>query len=423
MIDRRPALVARCSGAADVRRAVDFARTHRLLTAVRGGGHHIAGNAVVEGGLLIDLSALRSVRVDPVARTAHVDPGATLGDVDHETQAFGLATPLGINSTTGLAGLVLGGGFGWLTRRHGMTVDNLVAADVVTADGRAVRASAAENPELLWALRGGGGNFGVVTRFELRLHEVGPEVLAGLVVLPLSQGTSALRRYRELAQTLGDDTSVWVVMRRAPPLPFLPASVHGTDVVVFAIFHAGEAAEGRRVVDAVRALGTPLGEHVGAMPYVAWQRAFDPLLTAGARNYWKSHNAAELVDGLIDVAVRYAARVPSPHCEVFLALLGGAAGRVPVAATAYAHRDARFVVNVHARWETPAEDAACTGWARDLFRDATPFATGGVYVNFMTADETDRVRAAYGASYDRLVAAKRTYDPTNLFRLNQNVRA
>jgi FAD/FMN-containing dehydrogenase len=422
MIDRRPALIARCSGAADVRRAVDFARAHGVLTAVRGGGHNIAGNAVCDGGLVIDLSALRTVRIDPAARRAHVGPGALLGDFDHEAQAFGLATPTGINSTTGVAGLTLGGGFGWFSRKHGMTVDSLLAADVVTADGKLLRASATENPDLFWALRGGGGNFGVVTRFEFQLHELGPQVLAGLVVYPLSQAAEALRRYRDFAKTLGDETSVWAVLRKAPPLPFLPASSHGTEIVAFAVFHAGDPAKGEKILDPVRRFGTPLGEHVGLQPYVAWQRAFDPLLSHGARNYWKSHNFLTLSDEFIDVAVGYAGRLPSPHCEIIVGQLGGAINRVPRDATAYPHRDAAFVVNVHGRWETPAEDQAGTGWARDFFRASAPYATGGVYVNFMTAEETDRVRAAYGPAWDRLVAAKKTYDPTNLFRLNQNIR-
>jgi FAD/FMN-containing dehydrogenase len=402
---------------------VDFARTHGVLTSVRGGGHNIGGSAVVEGGLMIDLSGMRSVRVDPAARRAFVGPGATLADLDHEAQAFGLATPVGINSTTGVAGLTLGGGFGWLSRKHGMTVDNLTAADVVTADGKLLRASAKENPELFWALRGGGGNFGIVTNFEFQLHEVGPEVLAGLVAFPLAEAAEALRRYRALVKTLGDESSVWVVMRKAPPLPFLPASAHGTEVIVFLVFHAGDPAKGRAVLEAVRAFGKPLGEHVGVQPYAAWQRAIDPLLAPGARNYWKSHNLTVLSDGAIDAAVKNARKLPSPHCEIILALLGGAASRVPAAATAYPHRDAQFVMNVHGRWETAAEDAAGTSWAREVFREMTPFASGGVYVNFMTADEGDRVRAAYGPAYERLRTAKKTYDPANLFRSNQNIRA
>ncbi len=422
MIDRRPALISRCSSAADVQESVRFARRHGLLVAVRGGGHNIAGNAVCDAGLMIDLSPMKAVTVDPTARTARAEPGATLGDLDEATQQHGLATPVGINSTTGLAGLTLGGGFGWLTRKHGLTCDNLVGADVVTADGNLRHASESEHPDLFWALRGGGGNFGVVTAFDLRLHPVGPEVFSGLVVYPLEQGRSALHQYRRYAAALGDETAVWAVLRKAPPLPFLPEDVHGSPVAVFAVFHAGDAAEGERILQPVRGFGTPCGEHMAAQPYVAWQQAFDPLLTPGARNYWKSHNFAEVTDGLVDVLVEYAGNVPSPHCEIFLGQLGGAANRIPRDATAYPHRDAAFVANVHSRWETPAEDDACIAWAKDFYTAAEPYATGGVYVNFLSEDETDRVRSAYGSNYDRLAAAKRTYDPGNVFRVNQNIR-
>jgi FAD/FMN-containing dehydrogenase len=423
MIDRRPALVARCTDAADVGRAVDFAREHGLLLSVRGGGHNIAGNAVCEAGLMIDLSGMRAVRVDRAAKRAHVEPGATLGDLDGATQAFGLATPLGINSTTGVAGLTLGGGFGWLSRRHGMTVDNLVAADVVTADGRLVHASVEEHPDLFWALRGGGGNFGVVTRFEFALHPVGPDVYAGLVVFPLAQAVEALRKYRAYVDDLGDDTSVWAVLRKAPPLPFLPERAHGQEVVVFAAFHAGDQASGERAIGPVRRFGEPLGEHLGMQPFVQWQTAFDPLLEPGARNYWKSLNFTELSDETIGVVTTYADRLPTPQTEIFIGLLGGQVSRVPKDATAYAQRDAKFVMNVHGRWEKPADDSRCVAWAREFFQEATPYAAAGVYVNFLTDDEpAERIRAAYGASYDRLVEVKRRYDPKNLFRMNQNIR-
>lgn len=422
MIDRRPALVIRCAGVADIRQAVRFARDHGLLTAIKGGGHNIAGNAVGEGGLLIDLTNMRSVTVDPLAKVAHVEPGATLADVDHECQAFGLATPLGINSTTGVAGLTLGGGFGWLSRKYGMTIDNLLAADVITADAELVQASANEHPDLFWAIRGGSGNFGLVSRFEFALHPVGPEVLSGLVVYPLGEATSALKKYRDYTKQLNDETSVWVVMRQAPPLPFLPPEVHGKEVIIFCVFHAGNLEEGRQAIEPVRNFGTPLGEHIGSVPYTAWQKMFDPLLAPGARNYWKSHNFVELGDGAIDVAVRYVQNLPSPHCEIFFGLIGGATTRPAPDATAYSHREAIYVCNVHGRWETAPEDQPCIDWARGFFRDATPFATGGVYVNFLTDDEVDRIRAAYGPGYDRLVALKRKYDPDNLFRMNQNIR-
>ena len=421
MIDRNPALVVRAAGTADVRRAVTFAHRHRLLTAVKGGGHNIAGNAVCEGGLLIDLSGMRAVTVDPIGSFAHVEPGATLADLDHECQAFGLATPVGINSTTGVAGLTLGGGFGWLSRKHGMTVDNLVAADVVTADSRLLRASASEHPDLFWALRGGSGNFGVVTRFQFRLHPVGPEVLTGMVVYALDDAAAALKQFREYVKRLGDETNVWTVMRKAPPLPFLPPHVHGKEIIAFCAFHCGNADEGRKALEPVRHMGTVLGEFSAVQPYTAWQKTFDALLTPGARNYWKSHNFVDLSDGAIDVAVQYVKNLPSPHCEIFFGLIGGATTRQPRDATAYSHRDAIYVCNVHGRWETAAEDGRCIEWARGFFREAAPFATGGVYVNFLTDDESERIGAAYGPEYARLVAAKDRYDPDNLFRMNQNI--
>ncbi len=421
MIDRRPALIARCSGVADVRLVVDFARKHKLLTAIHGAGHNIAGNAVCDGGIVIDLSMMRSVRVDPEARLVQVEPGATLGDLDHETQSFGLATPVGINSTTGVAGLTLGGGFGWLSRMHGMTVDCLTAVDVVTADGRFLHANDKENSDLFWAVRGGGGNFGVVTRFEFRLFPVGPEILAGLIVLPIADAVPAMKKYRDFVANLPDETNVWVVLRKAPPLPFLPEEVHGKEVLVFAVFHAGDPDEGMKALDPLRGFGTVLGEHIGVQPFTAWQTAFDPLLTPGARNYWKSHNFAELKDEAIEVAVKYARSLPTAQCEIFFGMLGGEVARISPDATAYPHRDANFVLNVHGRWDDAGDDKRCISWARKFFKESAPYATGGVYINFMTEEETDRVRAAFGSSYDRLVAAKKKYDPENLFRLNQNI--
>ncbi len=420
MIDRRPGLIVRCAGAADVMQAVRFARESGLLVSVRGGGHNIAGNALCDGGVLIDLSGMRFVHIDPMNRTARVAPGATLGDLDRESQAFGLAVPVGINSTTGIAGLTLGGGFGWLTRKYGLTVDNLLSADVVTADGRFLRADEGENADLFWGIRGGGGNFGVVTSFTFQLHPVGPTVLAGLIVHPFDRAGDLMRRYRDIAAAMPDEATCWVVLRKAPPLPFLPAEVHGREVMVFAVFHAGDEEAGWKALEPVRALGQPLGEHVGPMPYAAWQSAFDPLLAPGARNYWKSHNFTRLDDGLIDLLVEQAGRLPSDQCEIFVGQLGGAANRVPADATAYPHRDAEFVMNVHSRWANPPEDTACTLWAREVFDKTAPYATGGVYVNFITDDE-QRVQAAYGANYERLAALKRKYDPTNMFCVNQNI--
>jgi len=422
MIDRRPAVIVRCADSSDVQRAISFAGENRLELTIRGAGHNIAGNAVCENGMMIDLSTLRRVTVDANKRRALADPGATLGDFDAATQAHGLATPVGINSTTGIAGLTLGGGFGWLSRLHGLTIDHLLSAEVVTADGQKRTASEKEHADLFWAVRGGGGNFGVVTQFEFGLHPVGPEILAGLLVFPLQEGKQVLSSYREFMKSAPEELNVWIVMRKAPPLPFLPEAVHGKEVVVLAVFFAGDPGAGKKLVDRLRGFGTLQGEHVGPAPYLNWQQAFDPLLTAGARNYWKSHNFTELSDGIFNTMIEYAGKLPSPHCEVILACISGATNRVAPDATAYRHRDAKFIMNVHGRWESPADDQKCIGWSRELFQAASPFASAGAYVNFMTEEEGDRVAAVYGANYQRLSEIKRKYDPNNLFHFNQNIR-
>jgi FAD/FMN-containing dehydrogenase len=422
MVDRRPGLVVRCLGAVDVINAIKLARDEKLLLAVRSGGHNIAGNAVCDGGLLIDLSLMKSVRIDPVSRTARVEPGATLADFDKEAQEFGLVTPLGINSTTGVAGLTLGGGFGWTTRKFGLTIDNLISADVVTADGKLVRASETENPDLFWALRGGGGNFGVVTSFEFKLHPLGPEVLSGLVVHPLEKAPELLPEFRRIAKQAPDELTTWVVMRKAPPLPFLPAEWHGKEVLIFAACYSGDMKEGEKAMKALRGLGKPIADVVSPHPFAAWQAAFDPLLTPGARNYWKSHDFADLPDAAINVILDAVRQLPSPECEVFIAHVGGAMARVAANATAWPNRDAHFIMNVHTRWRDKAQDQGCIAWARHLFEAAAPFASGSVYVNFMPDDEKDRVEKAYGTNYRRLAEIKRHYDPGNLFRMNQNIR-
>ncbi|OLL32268.1 FAD-linked oxidase [Burkholderia sp. SRS-W-2-2016] len=422
MIDRSPAMILRCAGVADVRRGIEFARSNGLPLAIRGGGHNIGGSALCDDGLVLDMSAMKSVRIDPQAQRAYVEPGATLHDFDHEAQAFGLATPLGINSTTGVAGLTLGGGFGWLSRRYGMTVDNLVGADVVTADGELRRASATQNDDLFWAIRGGGGNFGVVTQFEFALHPVGPLVYGGLVVLPFAEAKAALLKYRAAAPAMPEELAVWAVARLAPPLPFLSPDVHGKPVLVFAMCFNGPVENGPAAVEAVRAFGTPVGEHLGPMPYEMWQQAFDPLLTPGARNYWKSHNLGAIDDGLIDALIRAIDTLPSPQCEIFFGLIGGATQRAASDATAYPNRDTLYGMNVHGRWDDARDDERCIAWAR-AFCDATrPFALGSVYVNFMTEEESGRIAEAYGPNYDRLVEVKNRYDPHNLFHHNQNIR-
>jgi len=422
MIDRRPALVVRCLGAADVINAVTLARNEKLLLAVRSGGHNIAGNAVCDGGLLIDLSLMKSVHVDPASRTARVEPGATLADFDKEAQGFALATPLGINSTTGVAGLTLGGGFGWTTRKFGLTVDNLISADVITADAKLVRASHKENQDLFWALRGGGGNFGIVTSFEFKLHPLGPEVLSGLVVHPFNKAGELLREFRRIAKEAPDELTTWIVMRKAPPLPFLPTEWHGKEVLIFAACYSGDIKEGEKAMQALRALGKPIVDVISPHPFTGWQAAFDPLLTPGARNYWKSHDFTDLSDAAIKVILDAAHTLPSPECEVFIAHVGGAMARIAPNATAWSNRDAHFIMNVHTRWRDRAQDTACVAWARRLFDAAAPFASGSVYVNFMPDDENDRVEKAYGTNYRRLAEIKRRYDPDNLFRMNQNIQ-
>ncbi|NYT61855.1 FAD-binding oxidoreductase [Alcaligenaceae bacterium] len=421
MIDKHPALIARCTTTSDVVRGVNFARDNKLLLAIRGGGHNIAGNAICDNGIVIDLSQMKGASIQPHERRGAIEGGATLADFDAATQAYGLATPLGINSTTGIAGLTLGGGFGWLSRKYGMTVDNLESAEVVTAAGEVMHASSTEHPDLFWALRGGSGNFGVVTRFEFRLHLVGPELLSGLIVYPFTEAKSVLQQYRKFMTEAPDELSVWTVLRKAPPLPFLPASVHGQAVVVLALLYAGDPKQGEALIEPLRKLGTPLGEHIGVQPYTAWQQAFDPLLTPGARNYWKSHNFSTLADGLFDAVIEYIKTLPSPQCEIFFGAIGGATTRPSPDSTAYAHRDTKFVMNVHGRWDEVTDDKRCITWARDFFNASAPFASGGVYVNFLTADEGDRVRSAYGSNYQRLAQVKQKYDPNNLFHVNQNI--
>jgi len=415
-------MIVQCADADDVPPAIALARRHKLEISIRGAGHNIAGNALCNGGLTIDFSKMKNVRVNAEKRRANVEPGATLADLDEATEMHGLATPVGINSTTGIAGLTLGGGFGWLTRKYGMTIDNLISVDVITADGKKIRAGENENGDLFWAIRGGGGNFGVVTQFEFQLFPVGPEIFAGLIVFPFSQAKQILNKYRQFVNSAPEELNVWVVLRKAPPLPFLPENVHGKEVVILPIFYSGAVAEAEKLIAPLRAFGTALGEHIGAQPYVQWQKAFDPLLTPGARNYWKSHNFTELADGALNSIIEFAGKLPSPQCEIFIGLIAGAPNRIAPDAMAYGQRDARFVLNVHGRWNEAMDDQKCIGWARDFFKASAPYASAGAYVNFMTEEEGDRVSAAYGSNYELLVQFKRRYDPENVFHFNQNIK-
>jgi FAD/FMN-containing dehydrogenase len=420
MIDRRPVLIVRCTGTADVINSVKFARENNFLVSVRGAGHNIAGLSLADGAMLIDLSPMKRVWVNPQMRIAFVSPGATLGDLDCETQAYGLATSLGIASTTGVSGLTLGGGFGWLSRSYGLAADNLLSAEVVTADGNVLQASEKENTDLFWALRGGSGNFGIVTSFQFKLHPVGPQVLAGLIVHPFKNAKKVFRHYRSFTSSAPDEATCWAILRKAPPLPFLPPEVYGKEVVILAAVYAGDMKEGEKVLESLRRFGNPIADVIGPTSFVAWQKAFDPLLTSGARNYWKSNNHTELADDLLDILIEYTSQLPSSATEIFIGQFGGAINRVAPDATAYPHRNANYVFTVHTRWENSEDDIKCIEWSKELFDETVTYSTGGVYVNFISEGE-NRIAAAFGSNYERLAKIKSKYDPENFFRVNQNI--
>jgi FAD/FMN-containing dehydrogenase len=421
MIDKRPALIVRCAGVADVLAAVQFARSQDLEIAVRGGGHSLPGFSTTDGGIVIDLSQMKGIQVDPDAQRVVAQAGVTWRELDHETQAFGLAVTGGLISSTGIAGFALGGGIGWLMRKYGLTCDNLVAADVVPADGRLVRASEHENEELYWGLRGGGGNFGIVTSFEFRLHRVGPTILAGPIFFPGDQATQILRGYREITPGLPDEMTTLVNLATAPPAPFLPTDVHGKKIVAVVGVYSGSPDEGRDIAAPLRKLGTPITDLLGPMPYTMMQTLLDGLYTPGARNYFKAGYLGGLSDDAIDTFVRFHGPSISPSSEIHIHHVGGAVARVPDDATAFGQRGAPYLLNIVARWTDPTTDDAQIEWARDLYAAAEPFSTGGAYVNFLSAGD-DRVAAAYGPdNYERLARLKETWDPTNVFRLNQNV--
>ncbi|WP_226041612.1 FAD-binding oxidoreductase [Natrinema sp. DC36] len=421
MIDRYPAMIARCAGVADVIESVDFARENDLLLAVKAGGHNAAGNAVCDDGLVIDCSLMTSVRVDPGTKTVRVEPGVTMGDLDHETQAFGLATPGGTVSTTGVAGLTLGGGWGWLSRRFGLTIDNLRSVDVVTAAGELVHASEDENSDLFWGIRGGGGNFGIVTSFEFDCYEVGPIVLGGMVIHPFEDAADLLRFHREFTADMPDECCCYAAIMTAPPAPFLPEAVHGTKVAALAPFYSGPIETGEELFRPLRDFGEPIVDLVQPQPYTALQQMLDEPQAPGYRNYWKSQLVDPLPDDAIDTVVERAGTLPSPMSQLVLEHLGGAISRVEPDATAYRNRNAAFSFNVFSRWEDPAEDETHVSWAREFHAAMGPFATDGVAVNFLSQEGDERVRAAYGDNYDRLVDVKDAYDPENRFRMNQNI--
>jgi FAD/FMN-containing dehydrogenase len=411
MVNKRPAMIVRCAGTSDVIQAVNFARTNNLLLSVRGGGHSVAGKAVCDGGVMLDLSHMKGIKVDPVRQTAEAQPGLMLGEFDHETQAFGLATTLGIVSLTGIAGLTLGGGLGWLNGKHGLACDNLLSADVVTADGKLLTASAEENEDLFWGIRGGSGNFGIVTSFKYQLHPV-DTVLGGGLLYPEAKAREALRFYYELTSTCPDELSTLALLGRTPD---------GGPVVNIVVCYCGPLETGEQVLRPLRTFGPPLEDNVQPMPYRTLQSALDAGFPFGQQHYWKGSFLKHLSDEAIEVMVRFVAEMPSPASGVGLQQMHGAASRVPLAETAFPHRDEHYDFVIISQWADPADSADNIQWTREFFEAMQPFLESGVYVNDLGEEGEHRVKEAYGSNYERLVALKNKYDPTNFFRLNQNI--
>lgn len=424
MIDRRPALIARCQGVADVIAAVNFARTNHLPVAVRGGGHNVAGSATCDDGLVIDLSRMKGIQVDPKARTARAEPGVNWGELDRATQVFGLVTPGGEVSITGIAGLTLGGGYGWTRRKYGLSCDNLVSVDIVTADGQFLTASETENAELFWGLRGGGGNFGIVTSFEYRLHELGPEVMAAMVFYPLEQAGELLRAWRAFAAQVPDEVTLNCEIWGIPADPELPEELHGRPVIIFDGMYAGPVDEGVRALQPLREFATPLLDLSGPASYTAVQSAFDAFVPDGLLYYWKSIYLESLSDAAIDAIAARALARPSPRTLLVTRQLGGAISRVAEDATAIGNRSAPYMLSIDATWEDPQDTERHIAWTRDFWSEMQAYSNGGVYLNFpgLVEEGKDLVRAGHGANYERLVALKNRYDPDNLFRFNQNIK-
>lgn len=424
MINRYPAAIARCADTRDVAATIALAREQGVPLAVRGGGHSVPGFGVCDGGVVLDLSPLKSIEVDQVARRVRVGAGTNWGELDRATQSFGLAVTGGLVTTTGVGGLTLGGGIGHLMRRCGLTCDNLVGAELVTADGAVIQVNEEENPELLWGLRGGGGNFGVVTRFDFALHEVGPAVVAGAIFFPMAEARAFLRFYREWQTTLPDAMTTILVLRIAPVAPFLPPGVHGEPVIAMTACWSGRLDEGERLLEPVRRFSRPLADLVARKPYVEHQSMFDASAPPGMQNYLKSGNLSGLPDVAIDVVVEQASRMTSPQSVTQIYQLGGAVSRVPEHATAYSDRGAAFNWVIAAQWTDPQDPKTPEHirWTREYHEALRSCTTGGVYVNFLMNEGQDRVRAAYGdAKYARLLALKQGYDPDNVLRFNQNI--
>lgn len=422
MVDRKPAVIVRCLGTGDVIECVRFAREHGLLLCIKGGGHNIAGLAVADGALMLDMSLMRGVWVDPQKRIAHAQAGCVLGDVDRETQVHGLAPVLGFVSLTGIVGLTLGGGFGYLTRRWGWTSDNVAGVDLVTAEGQLVRADSDQNADLFWGLRGGGGNFGVVTGIDYQLYPVGPEVVGGLVAWPADAAPGVLELYRKLSEEAPPELTLVALMRRAPPAPWLPKEIHGRPIVALLACYSGSPSEGEKAVAPIKAFGNPIGDILVRRPYVQIQSLLDATQPKGRRYYWKSEYLPGIEPALCEKFMEHAAKIPSPHSAVILFQLDGALNQREASYSATGNRDARYVLNIAGSWEQAEEDPANLGWARDAWNAMKSFSTGGTYINFLTEDEgPDRIEAALGGGLQRLSEIKAKWDPRNTFRTNRNI--
>jgi FAD/FMN-containing dehydrogenase len=426
MIDHRPACIVRCAGRNDVITTVNFARNNGLLVSVRGGGHNVAGNAVCDGGLVIDLSEMKGVVVDSANQTIRAEGGATIGDLDRATQAYGLAVPMGVVTETGIAGLTLGGGLGWLRRKYGLSSDNLISADVVTADGRYLKASEEEHPDLFWGLRGGGGNFGIVTSFEFQAYPVGPDVFVAFVIHPYENAKAVLQSYREWAATAPDEISSFGILWHAPEMEEIPAGYHHQPIVVLLAMYSDDPADGERALGPLRDMGQPVVDLSGVMPYLEFQQFFDEDYPAGEMHYyWKSAYLNGLSDEVIDRLIDINQNSPSPHSTLDIWQLGGAMSRIDAMESAFGDRSAPFLLGIEANWEDPAADAANIAWARQAYSLMEPYSTGAEYLNFPGLyEESDQmVRNSFGKNYARLVELKNKYDPTNFFQLNQNIKA
>lgn len=422
-VDKRPALIARCAGAADVIASVNFAREHGMVVSVRSGGHGSTGAAVCEGGLMIDLSGMKGIRVDPERRTARIEPGVLTGELDREAQAFGLATPTGICSVTGLAGVTLGGGLGWLGRKYGLTIDNLLSADIVTADGKLRTASATENEDLFWAIRGGGGNFGVITSLEYALHQVGPIVVGGLSLFPMEEAENVLHFYREFTAHAPDEMTASVLFLPAPPAPFVPPHLHGKRMVALALCYAGSIEDGMREAAPLRAFGTPAAQMIGPLPFVVLQSISDDSAVAGQLSYNRAHYLNELGDECLSSLIAEVNKVPAGGGLAIIRHLGGAISRVDPAATAYSERAAQYSLELLTEWGDPAVTQEHIAWVCDFWDALTPYSTGTIYVNFLGDEGDEWVRKAYSqAVYERLAFIKRKYDPANFFCMGQNIK-